>query len=554
MRLPLSWDDPAAQEAVARYAQSVRADAPWCPSNIEFIRRINGLDSEDEVKRIVFDATYLVLGLGDVYLGAPVATPLDPAHRLVTTKYNPARTWTPENAVGIGGAYLCVYGMEGPGGYQLVGRTIPVWSTGGRAQGLEDGLPWLLRPFDRIRFEPVSHDELTRLRDGFHGGATAVAIEPGTLRPAAHAGPLDAAADAFATRRAAAFAAERAAWEEAAASASDAPAAAAAASAAAAARRRRGRPDRSPSMTSTNGHGPALAAAERALAAIGEPDDQRVWISRVPAETLRERARRLDAAAAAGASLPLHGTTFAVKDNLDVAGLPTTAACPAYAYEPTATATVVARLEAAGALLVGKTNLDQFATGVVGTRSPYGAPSAVDDRSRISGGSSSGSAVAVARGEVDFSLGTDTAGSGRVPAAFNGLVGTKPSRGLLSTIGLVPACRSLDCVSIFTADARLARAVLDVADAHDAHDAYSRADRDPARRRRAAAAARDPRRRPRSIRSTTPRAPPGRRRSRRPPRAARSWSRSRSSRCSPPVGCCTTARGSRSGSPPSARS
>lgn len=217
VRLPLSWDDPAAQEAVARYAQSVRADAPWCPSNIEFIRRVNGLDSQDEVKRIVFDATYLVLGLGDVYLGAPVATPLHPAHRLVTTKYNPARTWTPENAVGIGGAYLCVYGMEGPGGYQLIGRTIPVWSTSGRAQGLQDGLPWLLRPFDRIRFEPVSHDELTRLRDGFHSGATAVEIEPGTLRPAAHGGPLDAAADAFTARRAAAFAAERAAWEEAAA-------------------------------------------------------------------------------------------------------------------------------------------------------------------------------------------------------------------------------------------------------------------------------------------------------------------------------------------------
>jgi urea carboxylase len=217
VRLPLSWDDPAAQEAVTRYAQSVRADAPWCPSNIEFIRRINGLDSEDEVKRIVFDATYLVLGLGDVYLGAPVATPLDPAHRLVTTKYNPARTWTPENAVGIGGAYLCVYGMEGPGGYQLVGRTIPVWSTSGRAQGLADGLPWLLRPFDRIRFEPVSHDELTRLRDGFHDGATAVAIEPGTLRPAAHAGPPAPAAEAFTARRVAAFAAERAAWEQAAA-------------------------------------------------------------------------------------------------------------------------------------------------------------------------------------------------------------------------------------------------------------------------------------------------------------------------------------------------
>ncbi len=129
MHLPLSWDDPATQLAIRKYMQSVRPDAPWCPSNIEFIRRINGLDSIDDVRRIVFDASYLVLGLGDVYLGAPVATPVDPRHRLVTTKYNPARTWTPENAVGIGGAYLCVYGMEGPGGYQFVGRTVQMWNT-----------------------------------------------------------------------------------------------------------------------------------------------------------------------------------------------------------------------------------------------------------------------------------------------------------------------------------------------------------------------------------------------------------------------------------------
>ena len=132
MHLPLSWDDPATREAIERYMQRVRADAPWCPWNIEFIRRINGLDDVDDVRRIVFDARYLVLGLGDVYLGAPVATPLDPRHRLVTTKYNPARTWTPENAVGIGGAYLCIYGMEGPGGYQFVGRTVQVWNRFGR--------------------------------------------------------------------------------------------------------------------------------------------------------------------------------------------------------------------------------------------------------------------------------------------------------------------------------------------------------------------------------------------------------------------------------------
>ena len=128
----------------------VRADAPWCPWNIEFIRRINGLDTVDDVHRIVFDASYLVLGLGDVYLGAPVATPLDPRHRLVTTKYNPARTWTPENAVGIGGAYLCIYGMEGPGGYQFVGRTVQVWNRDRRGPHFEQ--PWLLRPFDQLRW------------------------------------------------------------------------------------------------------------------------------------------------------------------------------------------------------------------------------------------------------------------------------------------------------------------------------------------------------------------------------------------------------------------
>ncbi len=142
----------------------VRDDAPWCPWNIEFIRRVNGLDSVDDVYRTVFDAEYLVLGLGDVYLGAPVATPLDPRHRLVTTKYNPARTWTAENSVGIGGAYLCVYGMEGPGGYQFVGRTTQVWSGWQQRGAFEPGSPWLLRFFDRIKWYAVEPDELLDLR------------------------------------------------------------------------------------------------------------------------------------------------------------------------------------------------------------------------------------------------------------------------------------------------------------------------------------------------------------------------------------------------------
>lgn len=182
VHLPLSWDDPATQLAIRKYMQGVRADAPWCPSNIEFIRRINGLDSIEDVHRIVFDASYLVLGLGDVYLGAPVATPLDPRHRLVTTKYNPARTWTPENAVGIGGAYLCVYGMEGPGGYQFVGRTVQMWNTYRSTAEFPKGTPWLLRFFDQVRFYPVSAGELLEFRDAFPHGKYSLRIESTEFR------------------------------------------------------------------------------------------------------------------------------------------------------------------------------------------------------------------------------------------------------------------------------------------------------------------------------------------------------------------------------------
>jgi urea carboxylase len=180
VHLPLSWDDPATREAIDRYTSTVRADAPWCPWNIEFIRRINGLDTVADVHRTVFDASYLVLGLGDVYLGAPVSTPLDPRHRLVTTKYNPARTWTPENAVGIGGAYLCIYGMEGPGGYQFVGRTVPVWNRFHRTAAFTE--PWLLRFFDQLRFFEVTASELLDWRRDVLTGRSPLSIEPTTLR------------------------------------------------------------------------------------------------------------------------------------------------------------------------------------------------------------------------------------------------------------------------------------------------------------------------------------------------------------------------------------
>jgi urea carboxylase len=213
VHLPLSWDDPSTRDAIARYMSTVRDDAPWCPWNIEFIRRINGLDDVADVYRVVFDASYLVLGLGDVYLGAPVATPLDPRHRLVTTKYNPARTWTPENAVGIGGAYLCIYGMEGPGGYQFVGRTVPVWNRFRRTPDFER--PWLLRFFDQIRFFPVDSDELWAWRRDLPLGRVSLDVTPTRLRLSEHLAFVDEHASdiaAFRDRQQYAFAEERARW------------------------------------------------------------------------------------------------------------------------------------------------------------------------------------------------------------------------------------------------------------------------------------------------------------------------------------------------------
>jgi urea carboxylase len=217
VELPLSWDDPATQLAIRKYMQSVRPDAPWCPSNIEFIRRVNGLGSIDDVHRIVFNARYLVLGLGDVYLGAPVAVPLDPRHRLVTTKYNPARTWTPENAVGIGGAYLCVYGMEGPGGYQFVGRTLQMWNTFRSTSDFSPGKPWLLRFFDQVRFHPVSASELLEIRDSFPRGRYSPRIESKEFRLRDYHSFLDSikpAAEAFKAHQQQAFEAERERWAE----------------------------------------------------------------------------------------------------------------------------------------------------------------------------------------------------------------------------------------------------------------------------------------------------------------------------------------------------
>jgi len=225
-----------------------------------------------------------------------------------------------------------------------------------------------------------------------------------------------------------------------------------------------------------SGKSTALAVAQDTLSRLEAYDkvQPQVWISRIAPDDLLAAARQIDARIAAGEQLPLAGVPYAAKDNIDVSGFDTTAACPAFAYRPDGSADVVQRLSDAGAICIGKTNLDQFATGLVGTRSPYGIPRNVHNLAYVSGGSSSGSSVAVAAGLVAFALGTDTAGSGRVPAAFNHLIGFKPSKGRWSTRGLVPACRTLDCITVFTDRVSDALLVDDIVAGFDPADPYSK--------------------------------------------------------------------------------
>ena len=290
----------------------------------------------------------------------------------------------------------------------------------------------------------------------------------------------------------------------------------------------------------------------RTYARIREVDDPAIFITLREEAAVQAEARALPAGT--DAALPLHGVPVAIKDNIDVAGLPTTAGCPAYATTPSRDATAVARLKAAGALIIGKTNLDQFATGLVGMRSPYGMPRNPLRGDLVCGGSSSGSAVAVATGIVPLALGTDTAGSGRVPAALNNIVGLKPSLGLVSTAGVVPACASLDCVSVFALTAEDAFAALQVIAGLDASDPYS-AHLALGVLARAAAPAAHRRAALRRIASFT--ATRGRRRRSMPrsglPSAwAPAWSRSTSRRSSRRPSCSTRVRGWPSARPRSA--
>jgi urea carboxylase len=223
LHLPMSFEDSATLGAVQRYSETVRKSAPWLPNNVDFIQRINGLASRDEVRDVVFAARYMVLGLGDVYLGAPCAVPIDPRHRLMTSKYNPARTFTAEGTVGIGGVYMCIYGMDSPGGYQLVGRTLPIWNKFLKNETFEPGKPWLLRFFDQVQFYPVEEAELTELREAFREGRASIRIDSETFDFAEHQKVLqrNAASIAdFRARQKTAFDLEVARWKT-----EDAPAA-----------------------------------------------------------------------------------------------------------------------------------------------------------------------------------------------------------------------------------------------------------------------------------------------------------------------------------------
>jgi urea carboxylase len=216
LHLPMTFEDSATLDAVTRYRETVRDDAPWLPNNVDFIQRINGLASRDEVSDIIFKTSYMVLGLGDVYLGAPCAVPVDPRHRLLTSKYNPARTFTAEGTVGIGGVYMCIYGMDSPGGYQLVGRTLPIWNKFLKNPVFAPGEPWLLRFFDQVRFYPVDEEELTRLREDFRQGRATIRIEAEVFDLGAYHAFLEHEAESiadFSARQKVAFEKEVSRWQ-----------------------------------------------------------------------------------------------------------------------------------------------------------------------------------------------------------------------------------------------------------------------------------------------------------------------------------------------------
>ncbi|CAD7940703.1 unnamed protein product [Amoebophrya sp. A120] len=612
--LPMAYDSSGCAKAMDKYSRSIRDDAPYLPSNLDYVAKNNGLyktnadgskvPDQQEVHKRIFRASYMCLGLGDVYLGACCAVPVNPLDRMITTKMNPARTWTEEGTVGLGGAYMCIYPMYSPGGYQLVGRTLPIWNSYalGATEMFTPEKPWLLEMFHQIRFYEVSEPELDQLREDFRAGSFVPKVETEDFNLAQHQEFLREHKEEIAAYQAQQRIAMAEQNEEerlsqirlsakgttsagadvvdhkedhvgGATSDMDAhlglageknvqlvdayvsgsvwaipvqvgdevkagdtlvvleamkmeiPVTATVAGKVAKIFVTTGQmkeqgdplvaivvPTSSSSLattatTSSSGtfkvvessgsfktvdsssafrvvedgqHADEVLVA-KALASMEIADlheayrkklltpvdvvahlfdstmtayeeevenSGNIWISKGTRDQVLQTVRS-DVLPKFEEFPPLYGIPFVVKDNYDVEDWDTTCACVEYRRRATETAECIQQLLDAGAILLGKTNLDQFATGLVGTRSPFGACANPFDSRFISGGSSSGSAAAVALRFATFSLGTDTAGSGRVPASYCNIVGLKPSRNLISNHGMVPACKTLDCVSVF---------------------------------------------------------------------------------------------------------
>lgn len=556
IRLPLAFEDKWTVEAQQRYLRSVRPDAPYMPSNVEFVRRINGLDSVDEVKHIMTSSEYCVLGLGDVYLGAPCAVPLDPRHRLVTSKYNPARTYTPEGGVGIGGAYMCIYGMDSPGGYQLTGRTLPIWDNYGSVpqenRGAPPNIPWLLRFFDRVCFYSVTDDELEEMRAKYRRGSLKIDIQDDTLSYKDYLRFCRRNRDsiaAFRTKQQAAFDSERARWEASGEGESNAAAKHASRDtsekAGAPAHGGTDEPDEAPIPFSV----PVVAGVaasvwsvhfkdgdvvekrqqlftlesmkvEIAVEApvggvvcrirVGKGDNvganselcvikssQKEAMSDLSLDQLRNAYKLgllnptvvvqgiLDADAPRGVLvtksstetalrrvnelsalkpttyLPLFGVPFVVSDDIDVEGFSSSSGCKHVSDPARVPAAIVRAMEDAGAVLIGKSNMDAFGTAVLGTETSYEVPVNPVSEELVCGGSA-GAAVAVASKLASFAISVDTCGSAVTSAAACGVLALKTTEGLLSLEGIAPGCPGYDCLTITANSAADIRTVLKI--------------------------------------------------------------------------------------------
>lgn len=557
INMPLAFNDKWTVEAQERYLRSVRPDAPYMPSNVEFVRRINGLETVEEVKNIMIAAEYMVLGLGDVYLGAPCAVPVDPRHRMVTSKYNPARTYTPEGAVGIGGAYMCIYGMDSPGGYQLTGRTLPIWDNYGSIaeenRGAPKNIPWLLRFFDRVKFFAVSDHELEELRSKYRKGEYKIDIAHETFTYKEHLkfceGNKKSIAE-FEKNRNCAYHAERARWEaegegENNAAAEHASRETGKAEATAEDGSLSEEAERPPFSISVQagmaatvwaihvkdgdvvekGHqlfslesmkveiaveapvsgtlqwisvskGDAVSpdrelciVVSNANAALGDsridhlrglyklgivPPSQVIASALKSAHDTKGMFSSVCTKSECEASIseiekdktlnkhtPLYGIPFVVADDIDVEGMSTYVVCPDITYQAKASAAVVDVLQAAGAILIGKTNTDQLNLGNTGVEIPGVVLENPVYEGLVTGGNGP-AAVAVQKQIASFAITIDRNGTSTLAPALCGVMGLKTTEGLLPVPESETSCEATDCISIYANNAVDIKRVLEI--------------------------------------------------------------------------------------------